>query len=95
MARTITGRVSSDKGDKTIVVAVQSRKTHPVYKKQYFVTKKIMAHDEKNEAKIGDKVQLEESRPISARKKFKLVKVLETAHIKHVEPAEVSPEEDA
>mgnify|MGYP000887023197 FL=1 len=95
MARTITGRVSSDKGDKTIVVAVQSRKTHPVYKKQYSVTKKIMAHDEKNEAKIGDKVQLEESRPISAHKRFKLVKVLETAHIKHVEPAETNLEEES
>lgn len=85
MARTITGRVSSDKGDKTIVVAVQTRKTHPIYKKQYFVTTKFMAHDEKNEAKKGDKVQIAETKPISARKRFALVQVLETAHIKHVE----------
>ena len=86
MAHTISGQVASDKGDKTIVVAVQTRKTHPVYKKQYFVTKKIMAHDENNEAKLGDKVEIVETRPVSARKKFKLVKVTETAHVKHVEP---------
>lgn len=86
MAHTITGSVSSDKGDKTIVVAVQTRKTHPIYKKQYFVTRKIMAHDEKNEARVGDKVEIVETRPLSAHKKFSLVKVTETAHIKHTEP---------
>lgn len=85
MARTIVGHVASSKGDKTIVVAVVSRKTHPIYKKQYSVTKKFMAHDEKNEAHEGDRVQIEECRPLSARKRFTLVKVLETAHVKHVE----------
>ncbi len=87
-ARTITGIVSSAKADKTIVVAVQTRKTHPIYKKQYSVTSKFMAHDEKNIAHEGDKVQIAESRPISARKRWVLVKVLETAHIKHVESEE-------
>jgi len=86
MARTLTGEVSSDKGDKTIVVKIQTRKTHPIYKKQYSVTKKFMAHDEKNEAHTGDKVQISESRPLSARKRWTLVKVVETAHVKHVEP---------
>lgn len=85
MARTITGVVSSSKADKSIVVAVQTRKTHPIYKKQYFVTKKIMAHDENNEANQGDKVQIVESRPVSAKKRFKLEKILDKAHIKHVE----------
>ncbi len=85
MARTLTGEVSSDKGDKTIVVKIQTRKTHPIYKKQYSVTKKFMAHDEKNEAHVGDKVQISESRPLSARKRWTLVSVLETAHVKHVE----------
>lgn len=85
MGRTITGLVSSAKPDKSIVVSVQTRKTHPIYKKQYFVTKKIMAHDEKNEAKVGDKVQIVESKPISAKKKFKLDKIIDNAHIKHVE----------
>ncbi|MBP7820497.1 30S ribosomal protein S17 [Candidatus Saccharibacteria bacterium] len=88
MARSITGVVSSAKGDKTIVVAVRTRKTHPIYKKQYYVTSKFMAHDEKNEAEAGDKVQISETRPISARKHFKLDTVLETAQIKHVETEE-------
>ena len=86
MARTITGRVSSDKADKTIVVSVVTRKTHPIYKKQYSVTTKFMAHDEKNEANEGDLVSIEEHRPISARKRWTLVSVIEKAPTKHVEP---------
>lgn len=85
MARTFTGVVSSDKGDKTIVVTVQARKTHPVYKKQYTVGTKFMAHDEQNEASIGDKVIIAESKPVSRRKRFVLQKVVERAEIKHVE----------
>lgn len=88
MARTLTGEVSSAKGDKTIVVAIRTRKTHPIYKKQYSVTTKFMAHDENNEAHEGDKVQIAECRPLSARKRFTLVKVVETAHVKHVEAEE-------
>ncbi len=85
MARTITGTVTSDKADKTIVIAVHTRKTHPIYKKQYSVTTKFMAHDENNEATIGDKVIIVETRPLSARKRFTLQKVVETARIQHVE----------
>lgn len=85
MAHALTGEVYSAKGNKTIIVAVRTRKTHPIYKKQYSVTKKFMAHDENNIAKEGDKVQIAECRPLSARKRFTLVKVVETAHIKHVE----------
>lgn len=88
MARTLTGEVSSAKGDKTIVVAIKTRKTHPIYKKQYSVTTKFMAHDENNQAHEGDQVQIAESRPLSARKRWTLVKVVETAHIKHVEADE-------
>jgi len=87
MARTIKGRVSSDKPDKTSVVSVTTRKTHPIYKKQYSVTTKFMAHDDKNEAKEGDTVSIAEHRPISARKRWILVAVLEKAPTKHVEPA--------
>ena len=58
MSRTLVGTVTSDKGDKTIVITVHTRKTHPIYKKQYSVTQKIMAHDEKNSAKLGDKVEI-------------------------------------
>lgn len=77
MARTIIGTVSSSKGDKTIVVTVQSRKTHPLYRKQYTVSHKFMAHDEKNEAEVGDKVSIVETRPMSARKRFVLGRIIE------------------
>ncbi|MEZ6330987.1 MAG: 30S ribosomal protein S17 [Candidatus Saccharimonadales bacterium] len=86
MAHTITGRVSSDKTDKTIVVSVVTRKTHPIYKKQYSVTTKFMAHDEDNQAKEGDLVSITEHSPISKRKRWTLVSVLETAQTKHIEP---------
>ena len=86
MARTITGVVSSDKADKTIVITVQTRRTHPIYKKQYTVSSKFMAHDENNEAKVGDKVIISETRPLSRRKRFTLQSVVETARVMHVEP---------
>lgn len=89
MAKTLTGVVSSDKGDKTIVVTVATRKTHPLYKKQYTFSKKFMAHDETNEALEGDKVLIAETKPLSARKRFTLVKVLEKAPIRHIETTEV------
>lgn len=77
MARSIIGTVSSSKGDKTIVVTVQSRKTHPLYRKQYTVTSKFMAHDEKNEAQTGDKVAIVETRPLSARKRHILQRIID------------------
>jgi small subunit ribosomal protein S17 len=81
MARTLIGTVASDKADKTIVINIAVRKTHPLYKKQYTVNTKFMAHDEKNEAKVGDKVAVVECRPLSARKRFTLSKVLEHANV--------------
>lgn len=77
MAKTLTGVVSSDAADKTITVTVTSRETHPIYGKQYSVTRKYAAHDEKNEAQIGDKVVISETRPISKRKSFKLDSIVE------------------
>ena len=77
MAKTLTGIVTSDVADKTITVTVTSRETHPIYKKQYTVSRKYAAHDEKNEAKKGDLVVISETRPVSKRKAFKLEKVLE------------------
>lgn len=77
MAKTLTGVVTSDKVDKTITVKVVTHKNHPIYKKQYIASKKFMAHDEANEAKLGDKVLIEESKPISAKKRFILKKVIE------------------
>jgi small subunit ribosomal protein S17 len=85
MAKQITGVVSSKKTDKTIIVTEHVRLTHPLYRKQYTVTKKFMAHDENNEAAEGDKVTIEETRPISARKHFRLVSVVEKAGVTHIE----------
>ena len=70
MAKTLTGVVTSDAADKTITVTVTSRETHPIYKKQYTVTRKYAAHDEKNDARKGDTVRIIETRPISRRKSF-------------------------
>lgn len=85
MAKTIQGTVTSDKTDKTIVVTVTSRKTHPIYKKQYSVNTKYMSHDEDNTAKVGDIVIIRETRPISRKKRFTLDKVVEKARIGFVE----------
>ncbi len=79
MARTLVGTVSSVAPNKTITIVVNTRKTHPLYKKQYTVSKKFMAHDEENSCKVGDRVSIIETRPISARKRFKLEKILEHA----------------
>jgi small subunit ribosomal protein S17 len=94
--RTIVGVVSSNKTDKTIVVTVQTRKTHPLYKKQYTVSTKYMAHDEKNEALVGDKVSIVETRPISARKHFTLERIIEKPALREdtlevVKTAEAKP----
>lgn len=85
MAKTIIGTVSSNKTDKTIVVTVRERKTHPLYRKQYTVSKKFMAHDEKNEAHVGDKVSIQETRPLSRRKSHILTSVIERAGVTHKE----------
>ncbi len=92
MAKTLIGVVVSDKVDKTIVISVHERKTHPLYKKQYSVSTKFMAHDPDNIAKVGDKVVIVETRPISARKRFALEKVVTKAAIQHVEAAPELPE---
>lgn len=79
MAKTLTGIVTSDVADKTITVTVTSRETHPLYGKQYTVNRKYAAHDEKNEAKKGDKVVIRETRPVSKRKAFTLDSIQEKA----------------
>lgn len=77
MAKTLTGIVTSDVADKTITVTVTSRETHPIYGKQYTVSRKYAAHDENNIAKNGDKVTISETRPVSKRKSFKLDAIIE------------------
>ncbi|HEV2403572.1 MAG TPA: 30S ribosomal protein S17 [Candidatus Saccharimonadales bacterium] len=91
--RTFTGIVKSNKADKTIVVIVQTRKTHPLYRKQYTDSRNFMAHDEKREAGIGDTVVIAECRPLSANKRFTLKQIVERAPIRHTEPeAAAKPE---
>ncbi|MFO0971513.1 MAG: 30S ribosomal protein S17 [Candidatus Saccharimonadales bacterium] len=77
MSRKLIGIVVSDVQDKTIVVKTERRVTHPIYRKQYTVSKKYQAHDEKNEAQLGDKVSIVETRPVSKNKTFKLEAVIE------------------
>jgi small subunit ribosomal protein S17 len=71
--RILQGVVVSDKNDKTIVVKVERRLTHPVLKKTVRLSKKYHAHDEKNDAKVGDVVRIEETRPLSKQKRWTLV----------------------
>ncbi len=73
------GIVVSDKMEKTIVVAVHDKIKHPIYKKTMNKTKKYKVHDEKNEAGVGDYVEIEETRPLSKDKYFRLVRIVEKA----------------
>ena len=79
--RELVGRVVSDKTDKTITVLVETYKNHPLYKKRVKYSKKYAAHDEKNEARIGDIVRIVETRPLSRTKRFRLVEIVEKAII--------------
>lgn len=72
-----TGRVVSDKMDKTVVVAVDYRRQHPIYKKALRRTSRFKAHDEKNECQIGDVVRIEEVRPLSKTKRWIVREILE------------------
>lgn len=74
-----TGRVVSDKMDKTIVVAVSQRKVHRLYKKYVRATKKVKAHDEQNQAHEGDTVRVVECRPVSKDKCWRLLEIVERA----------------
>ena len=76
-----TGRVVSDKMDKTVTVVVETYKKHSLYGKRVKYSKKFKAHDELNEAKIGDVVRIMETRPLSATKRFRLLEVVEKAVI--------------
>ena len=91
--KTKVGRVVSDKMDKTIVVSVERLTRHPLYKRVMKASTKFAAHDERNEAKIGDTVLIEESRPLSATKRWRLVSVLSRAGEDRA--SETIPTEDA
>ncbi|GMR17462.1 MAG: 30S ribosomal protein S17 [Gammaproteobacteria bacterium] len=77
--RTVTGRVVSDKMDKTVSVAIERLIKHPMYGKYIRRTGKVLAHDESNECKAGDRVTISECRPMSKQKAWKVVSVIERA----------------
>lgn len=79
LRKTRIGIVVSNKMDKTITVAVERKVPHPIYKKYFNKTTKLMAHDEKGECGLGDKVKIMETRPLSKRKRWRLVEIVEKA----------------
>jgi small subunit ribosomal protein S17 len=92
--KTKVGRVVSDKMDKTIVVSVERLARHPLYKRVIRLTTKFKAHDEQNDAHVGDTVLIEESRPLSATKRWRLVEVVQRAG-EHGSTADIVAEEEA
>lgn len=77
--KTMIGLVVSDKMEKTVVVLVSSKKKHPIYGKYITFTKKYKAHDEKNDAHVGDTVEIIETRPLSKDKYFRVLRIVERA----------------
>ena len=82
LRKTMVVTVVSDKMDKTVVVAVETSVAHPIYKKTVNSTYKLKAHDEENNCKVGDKVLVMETRPLSKDKRFRVVEIVEKAVIK-------------
>ncbi|AHB36764.1 30S ribosomal protein S17 [Spiroplasma apis B31] len=81
LRKVYTGRVVSDKMDKTITVLVETYKNHPIYKKRVKYSKKYKAHDESGQAAMGDRVEIMETRPLSRTKNFRLIRIVEKAII--------------
>ena len=81
MKRILHGKVVSDKADKTITILVERTKKHPLYRKNYRVSTKFLVHDENNEFKKGDIVEVSESKPLSARKRWTVVKKVTTKEL--------------
>ena len=79
MRKTAVGRVVSDKMDKTVVVAIEDSVRHPLYKKIIKRTVKLKAHDENNECRVGDRVRLMETRPLSKDKRWRVAEIIEKA----------------
>ncbi|RJP71678.1 MAG: 30S ribosomal protein S17 [Ignavibacteriales bacterium] len=79
LRKTRIGNVVSNKMDKSIVVAIERKVAHPLYKKYFKKTTKLMAHDEKNDCNVGDRVKIMETRPLSKLKKWRLVEIIEKA----------------
>ncbi len=87
--KTRVGRVVSDKMEKTVVVVVESRKPHPLYRRIVRSTKRYMAHSEDPAAKLGDLVRIEESRPLSKLKRWRVVEIITRGNVAEVQPQEI------
>ena len=79
LRKTREGRVCSSRADKTIVVLIERRVRHPLYGKENRISKKVHAHDEQNQAKVGDRVRVMETRPLSKLKRWRLVEIVSQA----------------
>jgi small subunit ribosomal protein S17 len=79
LRKTRVGIVVSDKMDKTITIAIERKVPHPIYRKYFKKTTKLMAHDEKSECRVGDKVKIMETRPLSKSKRWRLIEIVEKA----------------
>ena len=84
-----TGKVISDRMDKTVVVLVETLRRHPLYKKVVRYTSKFKAHDETNACKVGDIVKIVETRPLSKEKRWRVVEIISKKEVAEVEPTEV------
>lgn len=84
------GRVVSDKMDKTVVIAVEIPRHHPLYKKTIKRTAKYKAHDEKNECRAGDKVRIVETRPLSRLKRWQVVEIITKGKVVEIQPREIT-----
>jgi small subunit ribosomal protein S17 len=88
--KTRIGRVIGDKMDKTVIVAVDTVRKHPLYKKTIRRTNKYYAHDEKKQCKVGDKVRIEETRPLSRLKRWRVVEILVRTEVAEIKPEEIT-----
>ena len=84
------GRIVSDNMDKTVVVAVETPKRHPLYKKTMKKITKYIAHDEKNQCQIGDAVRIVETRPLSKRKRWRVAEIITKGKVVEVQPKEIA-----
>ena len=90
--KTRTGRVISDKMEKTVIVAVDTPWRHPIYKKAVRRIVKYYAHDEKKQAKTGDMVLIEETRPLSKTKRWRIAQIIITGEVAEIKPQEITSE---
>jgi len=91
--KTRLGHVVSDRMDKTVVVAVEISKHHPLYKKTIKKVVKYKAHDEKNECRVGDEVRIVETRPLSREKRWRVAEIITKGEVVEISPEEITQEE--